>query len=241
MRIQVILLLIVVCVAIVDCKHRTLADALEPAMTKNCQSAITSNRLKGATIYEYPRYQVFLDHPCRSFSNKGLEKEELALIHAYTNFEFSSNVFITLNCYLRYQSEVEVPGWVFDFSERLSNVIDKLGVYQEAVWRGSSLHTRPKVGQVIENTSFLSTTADIATAKSFSNNQYLLQFTNHGGASVALYSCMRNEKEVIVKPNQCWKVESVTEESPTVVALTGVPCKGHREAILQDRFFQHRR
>jgi len=219
-----------------------LADS-RPAvtMTTTCEKAIQNNRLHGATVYENPRYMGFLQSPCRNKGTPGfLTKEEIALIHAYTNFEHSSNIFIALNCFLRYRGSVEVPGWVYDFTARLSQVIDKLGEYNDVVWRGTALHTKPQMGQVIENLSFLSTSSDRRAAQTFAGGQYLLAFYNHGGASVAQYSCMDNEKEVIVKPNQCWKVFNIEEGKPTIIHLEQVSCKGKStEALLSDRFVVH--
>ncbi|KAL9641528.1 hypothetical protein ABK040_013449 [Willaertia magna] len=161
--------------------------------------------------------------------NPGLTNFDYKCIYAYKNE--SPRIYSLLNCFLKTTTNTtninysnttlnnndngKRPGWVNDLTFGLVTALKKLPKYELETFRGTALDKVPKVGDILQNTGFVSTSKSAQVAANFGYGQYLLRFSKSGGRDITGVQGLpfQGELEVIIPPGKCFEVKAFGNSS----------------------------
>ena len=140
--------------------------------------------------------------------NPGLTNYDYKTIFAYKNE--CPQLYNLMNCHLKVNgvNNTYTPGWVNDLTSGLTASLKKLPKYELETFRGTGLDYVPRVGDILQNQGFLSTSKSATVAAGFSGGRYMLRFGKSGGRDITGVQGLpfAGELEVIIIPGKCFQV-----------------------------------
>ncbi|KAL0488448.1 NAD(P)(+)-arginine ADP-ribosyltransferase [Acrasis kona] len=143
-------------------------------------------------------------------AHQGLTKKQACAVFAYTGSDYG-----IVNCYYRTKglpkSKTVFPKWLEQFTKLLTQGLSKFPVHQGKVYR----YAHPvslKKGDRLKNLSYLSTSVSdhqINEKKTGNHKNLLLTIEVEHENEITAVSKFANEKEILIKPYECFKVVSV--------------------------------
>jgi len=141
-----------------------------------------------------------------------------------------------INCWLQNPAYYiqKAPEWVKEINGLLDSGLKRLPTWDKTLWRGTKLGVMPKVGDVIRNLGYLSTSTDQTVSGQWAAKQaydykqsidaalrkgepapprqthFVIYFTgNFLGRDITGLTAQGGESEVLMPPGECWKVTDV--------------------------------